>query len=143
MQPFDVTVHIFRQTTMRRLLYILILALLYSEASAEWQNIGESDAETAYVDAAGIKRYPNGLATMWALFDLKQPRAIGDMDYLSMKIEREYACRSKRSRIIAKAAYAGHMAQGEIIYTSNVKEKWGIIAKDSAEEALWNIACEK
>ncbi len=143
MQRFDATVRIFGQTTMRRLLCILILALISSEASAQWQSIGESDAETAYVDIAGIKRYPNGLTAMSALFDLKQPRAIGDMDYLSVKIEREYACRSRRSRIIAKAAYAGHMAQGEIIYTSNVREKWAIIAKDSAEEALWNIACGK
>ncbi len=128
---------------MKRLLCTLVLALFSSSAAAEWQNIGESDAETAYVDAAGIKKERYDVSRMWALFDLKQPRAIGDMDYLSMRIEREYACRSRKSRIVARAAYAGHMGQGELIYNSNVRDKWVSVAAGSAEEALWNIACKK
>ena len=128
---------------MNKLPYILILALFSSNAAAEWQSIGGNDTETAYVDAAGIRKDRYNITRMWALFDLKQARAFGDMNYLSMKIEREYSCRSKKSRIIAKTAYAGHMGQGELIYSSNTRDKWATVTPDSAEEALWNIACKK
>lgn len=123
--------------------YILILALFCSSASAEWENIGQSDNETAYVDSAGIRKDRYDIARMWALFDLKQARPFGDLTYQSMKIEREYSCRSRKSRIIAKAAYAGQMGQGDLIYKSNVRDKWVVVEPDSAEEALWNIACKK
>lgn len=128
---------------MSKFLYFLILATLSSNAAAEWQSIGTSDTETAYVDSTGIKKDRYNITRMWALFDLKQARAFGDMNYLSMKIEREYSCRSKKSRIIAKAAYAGDMGQGDLIYSSNTRDKWAAVAPDSAEEALWNIACKK
>jgi hypothetical protein len=128
---------------MKKFLCILILALFCGSASAEWENIGQSDAETAYVDSAGIRKDRYDIARMWALFDLKQARPLGDLTYQSMKIEREYACRSRKSRIIAKAAYAGQMGQGDLIYKSNVRDKWVVVEPDSAEEALWNIACRK
>ncbi len=123
--------------------YLLILVLISTNAAAEWQGIGESDAEKAYVDSSNIKHFGHGRVKMWGLFDLKVPRTFGDMNYLSMKIEREYSCRDKKSRIIARTAYADHMGLGELIYSSNTPDKWAVVQHDSAEEALWNIACKK
>lgn len=117
----------------------LIFTLLAANASAEWQSIGENTAQTAYVDAANIQHGKHN--TMWGLFDLKAPRALGDMSYLSMKIQREYACLNKKSRIIARSAHAGNMGAGEIIYSNNTPDKWAVVQPDSAEHALWNIAC--
>lgn len=128
---------------MHKYLFPLILALFSANAFAAWQSIGESETETAYVDTANIKHLGHGRVKMWGLFDLKAPHAFGDMTFLSMKIEREYACLSKKSRIIAKSAYAEHMGQGELIYSSNTPDKWDEVQPDSAEEALWNIACKK
>lgn len=124
---------------MRKYLLTLILTMLAANASAEWQSIGENATQTAYVDAANIQHGKHN--TMWALFDLKAPRALGDMSYLSMKIQREYACLNKKSRIIARSAHSGNMGAGEIIYSDHTPDKWMIIQPDSAEAALRDVAC--
>lgn len=124
---------------MLKYLLALILTLLTADASAEWQSIGENAAQTAYVDAANIQHGKHN--KMWGLFDLKAPRTLGNTSYLSMKIQREYSCHNKKSRIIARSAYAGNMGAGEIIYSDHTPDKWMIIQPDSAEHALWNIAC--
>lgn len=117
----------------------LILTLLTGNACAEWQSIGENAAQTAYVDAANIDHGKHN--KMWALFDLKAPRALGGTSYLSMKIQREYACLNRKSRITARSAHSGNMGAGEIIYSNNTPDKWAVVQPDSAEHALWNIAC--
>ncbi|MFA6920596.1 MAG: surface-adhesin E family protein [Gallionella sp.] len=121
--------------------FLLILALFSSNASAEWQSIGQNDAEIAYVDSAGIQHRDRHRVRMWALFDLQRPRNFGDITYLSMKIQREYHCRDRESRIIALSAHAGNMGAGELVYSNNAHSKWTAVKPDSAEEALWNIAC--
>lgn len=126
---------------MRNYLLILILATFSTTASAEWQRIGDSNDETAYVDTNHTQH--GGHTKMWGLFDLKTPRSFGDLTYLSMKIRREYACRDKKSRVIAMSAHAGNMATGDLIYSNNTSEKWAVVQPDSAEEALLNIACGK
>jgi hypothetical protein len=128
---------------MRKHLLILILTLFSTNATAEWQNIGDSGTETAYIDFANIKNAGHNKVYMWGLFDLKSPRTFGDMTYLSMKIRREYSCHDKKSRIIAMSAHAGHMGAGDLVYSSNTPDKWAVIQPDSAEEALWDIACRK
>lgn len=125
---------------MKKHLLTLILTLLTANACAEWQSIGENAAQTAYVDAANIQHGKHN--KMWGLFDLKAPRTLGDMNYLSMKIQREYACHNKKSRIIAKSAHSDNMGAGEIIYRNNTPDKWAVVQPDSAEAALWDIACE-
>lgn len=122
--------------------YLLILALFSSNASAEWQNLGGNEAETAYVNSAGIQHRDRYRVTMWGLFDLKAPRNFGDLSYLSMKIQREYHCRNRETRIIAMSAHTGNMGSGELVYSNNTHNKWAPIKPDSVEEALWNIACE-
>lgn len=123
--------------------YLLILMLVSTSASAQWQSLGENEVESAYVDADNIQRGEHNTVRMWGLFDLKSPRNIGDMHYLSLKIQREYACypKDRRTRIIRRSAHSEHMGAGNLIYSSNTKEKWATIQPDSVEEALWNIAC--
>lgn len=108
---------------------------------AQWQLLGENDAETAYLQTA--QRRDQHRVRMWALFDLKTPRTFGDMHYSSMMIHREYHCRDKESRIISMSAHTGSMASGELVYSNSTHYKWAAIEPDSAEEALWNIACTK
>lgn len=126
---------------MRNNLIILLLILASANAWAGWQRLGENSAETAYVDAA--QKRDHNRVRMWGLFDLKTPRAFGDMTYSSMKIQREYHCKDKQSRIISMAAFAGNMGSGDMIYSTNTPEKWAAIQPDSVEEALWYIACDK
>lgn len=124
---------------MRKCLLTLTLTLLTANASAEWQSIGENATETAYVDAANIQHGKHN--KMWGLFDLKTPRILANTSYLSMKIQREYDCRNKKTRTIARSAHAGNMGAGEIIYSNNTPDKWSVVQPDSAEAALWKIAC--
>ncbi|MFA6970827.1 MAG: surface-adhesin E family protein [Gallionella sp.] len=126
---------------MHKYLLTLILTLPAADATAEWQSIGENADETAYVDADHIQHGKH--RKMWALFDLKTPRTLGDKRYLSMKIQREYSCHGKRSRITTRRAYSGNMAAGDLIYSNDKHDNWVVIQPDSAEEALLNMACEK
>lgn len=118
-----------------------MLMLFCSTAQADWQKLGENDAETAYV--GNIEQHDPHKVRMWGLFDLKTPGTFGDLTYSSMKIQREYLCKEKTSRVIFMAAFAGKMASGEVIYSNNMHYKWLPIQPDSAEEALWNVACKK
>ncbi len=120
--------------------FLLILALFSSSASAQWQSLGGDDEETAYADSAGIQRRDQRVK-MWALFDLKSPRNFGDLRYASMKIQREYNCASKESRVVAMSAHSGNMGEGETVYSNNTHYKWARVKPDSAEQALWDIAC--
>lgn len=124
---------------MRKLL--LMLALFSSTASAQWQALGGNDEETAYADTAGIEHRDRHRVKMWALFDLRSPRNFGDLSYASMKIQREYNCDSKETRIVAMSAHSGNMGAGETVYSNNTHYKWAGIKPDSAERALWDLAC--
>lgn len=126
---------------MLRYIVMLFLMLLCSNVWAEWQQLGENESETAYVDA--IQKRDSNRVRMWGLFDLKAPRAFGDMTYSSMKIQREYHCRNKQSRVISMTAFAGSMGSGEMIYSNNTHYKWAAIQNGSVEEALWNVACDR
>jgi len=120
--------------------YLLVLLLVCTSASAAWQNLGGDVNESAYVDT--VVHRDRDRVKMWALFDLKAAHAFGDMAYLSMKIQREYHCRDKKSRIVAMQAYAKNMGEGELIYSNNTREKWQAVQSDSVEEMLWNMACK-
>lgn len=118
---------------------LCLLTLNSANALAEWQSLGGNEDETAYVDSA-VPRDSNRVR-MWGLFDLQQPRSFDGKPYLSMKIQREYQCRDKKSRIVAQSVHAGNMGTGELIYRSNVHHKWTVVQADSVEAMLWNIAC--
>jgi hypothetical protein len=127
---------------MFKTLCLIMLMLFCSTAQADWQQIGENSTETAYVD--NIVAHGPHKVRMWGLFDLKTPGTFGDLSYSSMKIQREYHCKDRISRVIFMAAYAGQMGEGEMIYSNNnTHSKWMPIQPDSAEEALWNVACKK
>jgi hypothetical protein len=127
---------------MRKLL--LVLLLISTHASAQWMRLGENEMEIAYVDTDNIQQGEHGTVKMWGLFDLKSPRNFGDLAYLSMTIQRDYSCNGKslKSRTITRTAHAGNMGVGNLIYSSNTKDKWAAIQPDSVEEALWKIACK-
>lgn len=122
--------------------FLLLLILLSANAYAQWQNIGQSETETAYVDTENIKHRELHRERMWALFDLKTPHNFGDLSYLSMKIRREYSCSDKTSRVIALQAYSKNMSAGDLIYSNNKHDEWTGIEPESVEEALWRYACE-
>ncbi len=121
--------------------YLFLLFLISENSYADWQLLGRNEAETAYVDAVNITN--GSTRKMWALFDLKAPRALGDLSYLSMKIRREYSCEDKKTRIIYRSAYTLNRGEGELIYSSNTREKWANIRLDSVEEVLFQVACGK
>jgi hypothetical protein len=126
---------------MKNYILLILLMLFFTEAQAQWQKIGESVAETAYVSEVE----PHGADTvrMWGLFNLKTSRVFGDMQYLSMLVQREYHCKKKTSGIIYMKAFSKGMGAGEMIYSNNARSTQAAILPDSAEEALWRLACEQ
>jgi len=121
--------------------YFFLLMLFCSSAQADWQKLGENATETAYVDH--IEAHGPGKIRMQGLFDLKTPNTFGDLSYSSMKIQREYHCNNKTSRVILMEAYAGKMGSGDMVYSNNTHYKPSTVQPDSAEEALWEVACKK
>lgn len=115
--------------------------LFCATAQADWQKLGENSTETAYV--ANIEHHGPHIVQMWGLFDLKTPAIFGDLSYSSMKVQREYHCTNKTSNVIFMEAYAGQMGSGDRIYSTNTHDKPTPVQPDSAEEALWDVACKK
>jgi len=121
--------------------YVFLFLLFCATAQADWQKLGENSTETAYID--NIEPHGSHKIRMWGLFDLKAPAAFGDLSYSSMKIQREYHCRDRTSRVISMQAYVGNMGSGEMVYSNNTHNKPTPVKPDSVEEALWNVACKK
>ena len=134
---------------MKQLLLITLLVLSSGPAHAEWLLLGgDNQAGMAlYLDPGTIRR--NGdQVTMWILYDFKtvQTKEVGD-SFLSATIQREYDCRSERTRLLAITNYSDQMGSGKMVSTSTFDEpKWvpvaplepGTIAQD-----LWVVACSK
>ena len=76
---------------MRKLILLMVLAIVSSGAMADWAEMGENDTFVLYADFTTIRRVANRVK-MWALYDFKQVQYISGEPFLSMKSQNQYDC---------------------------------------------------
>ncbi len=89
---------------MKKLLLILMLAVVSSSAIAEWVEVTEGGEETetitAYADPDTIRKTGNRVK-MWVLVDYKKDEE--EFGILSARLKEEYDCKEKKQRILFMA----------------------------------------
>ena len=129
---------------MRKVILMLLLAVVSSSAMAEWVAAGSGESSITYADPATISKAGN-IVKMWWLDDFKKAdTAANGKAYMSMKGQDEFDCKREQSRQLNFSFYAEHMGAGEMVYNETLKHpKWYPVSPGSAGDTLWKIACGK
>ena len=124
----------------RGLFVLVIAALSYGEASAEWVRVGGTHKYDGYVDMTTIGRTEQTV-TLWTLRDFTVTRQVARGPYRSMKTKKQYDCRNNRSRLLFAKYYAEQMGKGRLVYQGKGTKQWAKVAPGSDGEAEWKVAC--
>lgn len=129
---------------MRKVILMLLLAMVSSNAMAEWVTVGSGDSSTTYAAPVTISKAGN-IVKMWWLDDFKKAdTAANGKAYLSMKGQDEFDCKGEQSRQLYFSFHSELMGGGEMVYNETLnRPKWYPVSRGSSDAALWKIACGK
>ncbi len=128
---------------MKKLLLILMLAVVSSSAMAEWVEIGTTDKNTVYVDPTTIRKSGNKVK-MWVLYDFNSAKETTGNKYLSVKAQDEYDCKEEQERLLFFSRYSENMGGGDTVYSANATNKdWSPVVPGSVGKVFWQLACGK
>jgi hypothetical protein len=140
---------------MRNAIFMLLLASVSNGAvavlgqvegngmAAEWIETGRSDICIVYSSPVTIGR-EGDLVKIWELLDHKAPYLLANgKPHLSIKRQSEYDCKQSQWRTLSLSFYSGHMATGELVYSSADPDNWHPIPMGSVGDALMQFACGK
>jgi len=123
---------------MKKLLLILLLAVVSSNAMAERVEFAGTDEGTIfYGDPATIRKSGNNVK-MWILKDFGTLQLDS---FISAKEKGEYDCKEKQWRVLFSALYSENMGRGETVSILNVSMDWEPVPPDSVVEAMLEFAC--
>ena len=132
---------------MKKLFPTLILALISTSAMAEWTVIGDGRdfPVTYYLDFKTINKQGQNVK-VWELMNFDTPQEFKGTTwkYLSSRLQIEFDCVKRESRILAFYLYAGNLASNEIVYSAKFPTApWELVPPDSVTKELWNSVCVK
>jgi Surface-adhesin protein E len=125
-----------------RSLLILLLAVMSSDAMAEWVKVA-SDAVNAYDVYAkpdSIRRSGDKVK-MWDLVDFHEYQKDGDALFLSAKSLHEYDCEELQSRVLYYVWLSKNMGIGVAVYTGSKTQEWEPVKPHSVNEDMLKYAC--
>jgi len=127
---------------MRKVISMMLLAVLSNSVMAELINVGSNENTTIYVDPSTVKKTGN-TATMWHLTDFKTAQQDMGEKYMSAKDQNEYDCKEIKSRRRAYSQHSKNMGKGKVVYSDTFTSRWKPVPPDSGIEILWKFACIK
>jgi len=116
-------------------------------ATQEWTAIGtgRDQAVAYYLDFQSMRKRGQKVR-VWELLDFDAPQMVGESKdkYLSSKLQIEFDCDLRQSRILSLYLYEGSMGSKRVVYSkSYASSAWEHVPSDSVEKELWNSACVK
>lgn len=130
---------------MKKLLLTLLVAVVGSNAMAEWVELIKDDEEilAVYVDPTTIRKNGNNVK-IWILSDYKKAQELPFLPlYMSIMSQYESNCKEEQSRALNASYHAKNMGRGKVIYSNKNPENWSPVSPDSIDERLWKFACGK
>jgi hypothetical protein len=136
---------------MRKAILLMILAVVSSNAAAEWVEVTSTDEKTFYAEPATSRKKGN-MVKMWELVDVKPSGFTKSMQVfsesndefsMSTREKEEFDCKKEQTRTLYISTHSGNMGEGELISRSSNPGKWGPIVANSIDESLWKFACGK
>lgn len=131
---------------------MLFLVVVSSNAIAEWVSVSTHGSGYIYADPTSIIR-EGTTVKMWTLVDYNEPKIFEKRKPLkSMKMQIEFDCKKKQSRLISSFAYPDNMGGGEAenmnsagIRGFDSSQKWTPIPPNTigpSGDAFRKFACE-
>lgn len=123
---------------MRKTILMMLLAVLSTNAAAEWVEVGGNEAITTYADPATISK-AGDMVRMWSLGDRKTPHD----RYMSFREQYEYDCKEERVRRLDTFFHSGNMGAGAVVYANSDPLNWRPVGPGTVAGSLWIFACSK
>jgi hypothetical protein len=129
---------------MRKLVLILMLAMVSGNAAAKWIMVNDNTEFTTYGDRSTIHKKGH-IAYMSSVFDFKTVQTLlsDSAKYNSTKQTGAYDCRDEKTKMLASTLYAKRMAKGRLVHRYKMQLDWQALKAKSASEALWKLACNR
>ena len=127
---------------MKKLLIILLLAVLSTSAMAEWVPISDNDIATNYVDPATIRKAGNKVK-MWVMDNYKTMQGDGEYKHLSSKSQFEYDCQNETFTSVANLTHSGNMGSGQVVTSFSKRSDPMPVPPGSIGEFIWKKVCGK
>lgn len=130
---------------MRKVILMLLLAVLSSSAMAEWVKVGANDKSTIYADPATIRKEGN-MVKMWRLKNYGSPKvySFSTNTVLSDREQSEYDCKEEQYRSLYISYHSEKYGKGEVVYRDTYPaSNWRPVEPDSIGAELWKLACGK
>lgn len=124
-----------------KLTCLLLLALMSSNAMAEWVRFGSSNNSTVYADPATIRRIGN-MVQLWQMNDLETADTRTPKPHMSRRMQVEYDCKEEQSRVIYMSFFSGNMGGGDVLNAGNFSEEWQPVPPGTMNEVLFKFSCE-
>lgn len=127
---------------MRRVVLMMLLAVVSSSAMAEWVKVAifEDKGATCYVDRTTLLKVENRVK-MWFLLDYREAQKLVGIPYLSVLEQYEFDCKEEQSRRLYYSLQSGNMGGGDMVYKYSDAGKWESNPPGSGGEILWKAAC--
>jgi hypothetical protein len=117
------------------------LAAASSSAAAGWVRLSANEYYTAYASDISVPK-PGGVVEMWTLNDYSAMRkSRSGRPYMSKKMQGEYDCAKRQSRIIWATTHDEPMGGGSIRTTYTQAEAWQSAPAGSFEGYVLDRAC--
>lgn len=131
-----------RGSAFNKLIITVLLAVVSSNAIAEWVNVGGTEAFNIYVNSSTIRKNREKVI-VWEVLDFSSARIANGQTFLSIKTQREYDCQQMKSQVLESTFYSGNMGRGNAFNSDFVPAKRSSISPDSIEEMTWEHVCSK
>ncbi|MEO7727511.1 MAG: surface-adhesin E family protein [Burkholderiales bacterium] len=128
----------------RQAIAALLLTAVSAGAVAQVLILTGSNAKfTVFVDPRTVQKN-GGLVNMTSVFDYKDAQTGPEgKKYLSTRRQFEYDCKQQRMRAISMSLHPDQLGKGDALVTTRLTAGWSAVADGSADETLWNYACDK
>lgn len=128
---------------MRKVLLVLLLAVVSSSALAEWVKVGGNGTDTLYADPTSIIK-SSSMVKMRTLHDYKAAvKVAGAAAFLSSEVQEEYNCKENQSRTLFFSFHSRNMGKGKKVYSDPEPHTWEPVRLGTVREILWKFACKK
>ena len=130
---------------MRKMIFMMLLIAVSSNAIAEWLQIGGYGGLAIYTDPSNIIKEGN-IVRMWNVYNYTVAQRGSDGKvYLSVEEQEEFDCKEKQMRNLYFSYRSGNMGEGEPVYSKSFSSdiRWDPIEPNSTGEHLLKFACSQ
>lgn len=127
---------------MRKVILIMLLAFVSSNAMAEWKNVFKNDSSSIYIEFSTVRR-AGDMVKFWQLIDYKAAQNMDKISYSSIRSLNQIDCKEERKKVLYGTFHSGNMANGNLIYIISEPLDWEPIPPGTLYSVLFKSFCNK